>query len=429
MIENPEDIQLRSEEVQEILGTPPAWLIRWGTTVVFIVVLGIIAVSWFVKYPDIIQSEVIITTPNLPKGVVARSSGYLSKLLVTDGQTVMAGQNLVIMESNENVEDVLTLEKELRAIQKNSIRIISFRPNDDWNLGQFQAGLSRLMQVQKEYNLTVAKRFDLRKIEELQRQINQTEELKAELLKRKVTQKQVLDIATKEFERNKVEIKEGLISVKDFDDKEVIYLQKKQTYNDLESQIINFDIQISNLPAQIAEVERNQEFQNSTKIILVEENVNELLSAINSWKKQYILEAPIAGKVSYTKFTEERQLFEAGKEVITIVPNTKVNVQGIAKLPIAGSGKVEVGQNVNIKLAGFPYQEYGIVKGKVEKMSAIPREGNYDIIVSLPNGLTSSYDKDLRFQQQMEGVAEIITKERRLIERIFEQLISVFKNQ
>ena len=429
MIENPEDIELRSEEVQEILGTPPAWLIRWGTTIVFFVVIGIIAVSWFVKYPDIIQSQVMITTPNMPTGVVTRSSGYLSKLLVEDGETVEAGQQLVIMESNENMDDVLALEAALKNIQDKSSRVTRLKPDEDWKLGQFQSGLSRLMQIQKEYKLTLSTRFDLRKIEQLERQINQTEELKKELLKRKQTQKKVLDIATLEFERNKEEIKEGLISVKEYNEKQSTYLQKKQSYDDLESQIINFDIQIANIESQIAEIEGNTEVQNSNKIILVEENVNELLSSIDTWKKQYILEAPITGKVSLTIFAEERQLFEAGKEVMTVIPEKTSRMQGIAQLPIAGSGKVEEGQRVNIKLAGFPYQEYGIVQGKVETMSAIPREGNYDIIVSLPDGLNTSYNKELRFQQQMEGVAEIITKERRLIERIFEQLISVFKNQ
>ena len=429
MIENPEDIEIRSEAVQEILGTPPAWLIRWGTTIVFFVVIGILAVSWLVKYPDIIQSQVMVTTPNLPTNVVTRSSGYLSKLLVEDGEIVEAGQELIIMESDENMDDVLALEAALKSIQDKSSRITQFQPDENWKLGQFQVGLSRLMQVQKEYKLMLSKRFDLRKIEQLKRQISQIENLKKEFFKRKTIQKRVLDIATEEFERYKKERKEGLISVKVYNEQQAIYLQKKQAYNDLASQLINFDMQLTNIASQIAEIEGNTAVENSNKIILLEERVHELLSAINTWKKQYILEAPISGSVSLAIFAEERQLFEIGKEVMTIVPKATSRIQGIAKLPIAGSGKVEVGQRVNIKLAGFPYQEYGIVLGSVETMSAIPREGNYDVIISLPDGLNTSYNKELRFQQQMEGVAEIITKERRLIERIFEQLISVFKNQ
>jgi hypothetical protein len=49
-------------------------------------------------------------------------------------------------------------------------------------------------------------------------------------------------------------------------------------------------------------------------------------------------------------------------------------------------------------------------------------------LIGLPNGLITSSKKDLRFQQQTEGVAEIVTKDRRLIERIFEKLIAAVRD-
>ena len=33
------EIELRSEEVQEVMGQIPAWIVRWGITILFIVVL------------------------------------------------------------------------------------------------------------------------------------------------------------------------------------------------------------------------------------------------------------------------------------------------------------------------------------------------------------------------------------------------------
>ena len=428
MIENPEDIQLRSEEVQEILGTPPSWLVRWGTTIALFVVVGMVCVSWFVKYPDIIPAKVMITTPSQPASVVTRSGGYLERLMVTDKDSVTAGQELAIMESNADVDDVLALEEKLKWLQEKDSRITRFEPEDDWKLGSLQASLSRLMQVQKEYKLTTTKRYDLEKIKQLERKIDQTKELKKELTKRQENQKNVLALAKKNFERSKTMIKEGLISPKQFEDEEATYLQKKQQFDDMESQVISYDIQIAGIESQIAEIEQSTVLQNSSKIILVSENVNQMLSEVDTWKQQYILTAPISGKVSLTIFTEERQFIEAGKEIMTVVPSKTTVMQGNAKLAIAGSGKVEIGQRVNIKLDGFPFHEYGIVHGKVETMSAVPREGHYDVLITLPNGLMTSYKKDLRFQQQMEGVAEIITKERRLLERIFEKLISAVRN-
>jgi len=429
LIENPEDIEIRSEEVQEILGTPPAWLIRWGTTIAFFVIIGIISVSWFVKYPDIIPAKVLITTPSQPASVITRSGGYLQKLLVANEDSVTAGQQLVIMESNANVADVLALEKKLEWLQEKNSRISRFKPNRNWKLGQFQASLSRLMQIQKEYKMTNTKRFDLKKIEQVERQIEKVKDLKKALAKREENEEQVLALAKRNYERSKTLVKEGVISPKQFEDEESAFLQKKQTVDGLETQIINYDIQIANLESQINEIEQSTDLQNSSKIISVVESVNEMLSEINTWKQQYILTAPISGKVSFTFLTEERQFIEGGKEIMIVVPNKEMAPEGNAKLPIAGSGKVEVGRVVNIKLDGFPFQEYGMIKGQVKALSAVPREGHYDLLIELPEGMTTTYKKDLRFQQKMEGVAEVITKDRTLLERIFEQLISAFKNQ
>ena len=43
------DLSLRSEEVREILGRPPRRIVRWGITVIFVVVAGLFAGSCFIK--------------------------------------------------------------------------------------------------------------------------------------------------------------------------------------------------------------------------------------------------------------------------------------------------------------------------------------------------------------------------------------------
>jgi response regulator RpfG family c-di-GMP phosphodiesterase len=46
--------------------------------------------------------------------------------------------------------------------------------------------------------------------------------------------------------------------------------------------------------------------------------------------------------------------------------------------------------------------------------------------VSLPNGINTSYDKKIEFQQEMIGNADIITEDLRLIERLFHQFKDIF---
>lgn len=43
-----------SKEVQDILGKPPSWVIRWGITVIFLIAVILVGGCYFIRYPDIV---------------------------------------------------------------------------------------------------------------------------------------------------------------------------------------------------------------------------------------------------------------------------------------------------------------------------------------------------------------------------------------
>ena len=58
----------------------------------------------------------------------------------------------------------------------------------------------------------------------------------------------------------------------------------------------------------------------------------------------------------------------------------------------------------------YKYQEFGIVEGKVQNISLTPdKDGNYYVDVLLPKGLKTSYNKELPFDKELKGNAEIVT--------------------
>jgi HlyD family secretion protein len=79
---------------------------------------------------------------------------------------------------------------------------------------------------------------------------------------------------------------------------------------------------------------------------------------------------------------------------------------------------VKPGQEVNIKLSGYPYLEYGMVKGRVKSKSLVTSGDSYTIELILPEGLTTLYGRKLDFTQNMQGTAEIITEDLRLLQKI-----------
>lgn len=103
-----------------------------------------------------------------------------------------------------------------------------------------------------------------------------------------------------------------------------------------------------------------------------------------------------------------------------------------AVLPIANSGKVRIGFKSNIRLDAFPHQEYGILEGSVNNISLLPQTGkesdNYLLELTINDSLITTYNKKLSLKQEMQGMANIITEDRRVIERVFDKLLDLIWN-
>lgn len=89
-------------------------------------------------------------------------------------------------------------------------------------------------------------------------------------------------------------------------------------------------------------------------------------------------------------------------------------------VPSHNLGKIEIGQPVRIRLHAYPAAEYGLLRGQVEQLSPVEGEiGRYRIRISLPDSLrTSQQGRAVCPIPQMDGTAEIIIANPRLIERL-----------
>ena len=143
-----------------------------------------------------------------------------------------------------------------------------------------------------------------------------------------------------------------------------------------------------------------------------------LKAQINLWENTYLLISPIEGIVSFTKFWSANQSVMKDEPVVSIVPVETGNFLGRIYLKMDRSGKVKTKQNVNIKLSSYPYLESGMVRGIVKSKSLVPSGDAYVIEVELPQGLTTLYGTKLEFTQNMQGTAEIITENIRLLQKI-----------
>ena len=145
------EIELRSEEVQEILTRPPHALVRWGITVFFGVLALIFVGGCFFKYPDTVDATVTVTTEHPPVWIVAKGSGKLKELYRHDRDSVRAGDIIAVLDNPAVTADVLALKEELAAFTVTDSCVRAVRFPEKRALGSIQTAYASFLR-----SLTVA---------------------------------------------------------------------------------------------------------------------------------------------------------------------------------------------------------------------------------------------------------------------------------
>ncbi len=427
-----EKIEIRSDEVQDILVKVPRWIIRWGILVILITVVLIICGSWLFKYPDINRSGILITTENPPATLVARVNGKIEKLFVEDNEYVEAYQNLAIIESAADYKDVLVLNEiliEIRNMIPKFDMLIQLELGSNYLLGEIQPAYSSFLKAHKDYQDFVELDYYNQKINSIEGELNQQNIHLSSLRKLTSILGRELDLVKRQYLRDSSLFQNNVISEAEYEKAKTSWLNKEFDFEQSRVNESTTEIQIEKLKQNVLDMElkltedlRNQ--QNNWQ-----ESLENLISAVSIWKQKFILTAPIEGMVSFTAYYSENQNVREGDKVMTIIPKDQGKIIGRINLSLEGAGKVDLDQRVNIRIDNYPYLEYGMVQGIVSNISLVPDDREYVVEVALPNGLSTLYDVEIPFDQEMQGKAEILTDNRRLLERIISPIRSVISEQ
>lgn len=431
-----EKIEIRSEEVQEIMGTPPKWIIRWGIVIIFFVVLILLAGSYFYKYPDLITARLIIVSENPPVSIVARSDGKLINIFVADKEIVNANTILGIIENPADYEDAYELIGFLDSVQHYFASPELFNTliiNKEYSLGQNHSYYSSLVSQLREYQTSVSYNTFEQKIKSLEKQVADYANYYEKLRQQISVLNQDYVLASSQFHRDSTLHLRKVMSDVDYEKSQAAMLKQKYAYQNAMTELASTQITMNQLKQQIQEQKVMNSENNNKLLAALKEKYDNLVNQLKAWEQAYILKTPIAGQVTFTNFWSINQFVSAGNVVFNVVPEKEQKIIGKATIPIAGAGKVEIGQRVNIKLDNYPYMEYGLLEGKITNISMVPvaneKGGYYTAEIGLINNLVTNYKKRLPFNQEMQGNAEIITKDRRLIERLVEPLVSIFRER
>lgn len=417
------DIELRCEEVQEILTRPPHALIRWGITVFFGVLALLFIGGCFFKYPDIISAEITITTEHPPVWIVSKGSGKVQEVYCKDRDTVQAGDIIAVLENPAVTTDVLNIKERLATFILTDSCICQAIFPEKPELGTIQNTYASFIKSLTDYRNFLSIDLYTQKEQAACKELQEYQKYILHLNKQAELDKEQVQIASATHGREKKLFDKGLISKADYEEAQQTYLNRRQGQEQLMTSLSSARIQEAQLRQSIVEIHMERSREANTLNASLKAALNDLKVSISDWELECLFISPAGGILSYNNIWQKNQNVNAGDKVFSIVTSAPGDIIGKIKLPVSGSGKVTTGQRVNISVTGYPYMEFGFLTGEVLSVSLLANEENvYTVTVSLPQNLYTSYGKQLDFNGELSGTAEVMTDERSVTARLFSPL-------
>ena len=424
-------------EIEEIISNKPPALVRWGTVYFLLLLILIALICWFIQYPDIVIAQAKLNSVNAPKQVLTRTDGKLLNIAVKENDKVEGGQIMGYMESIANPKLVMEIDNQINAIndlisQNRTDEIIQFFPSNSSVLGRSTEGakfqIGALGELQVPYQTFIqsfitfkdflSTGFFLKKKKMLATDMQNIQKLHEILDIQNSLLQQDLALNNENFKISESLAHDSVISVLDYRNEKSKLIARQLTLPQINASIVSNESLQNEKRKEIAQLENQIIVQKNTFI----QALLTMHSQIQTWESKYLLKAPVSGTVSFTGFFQENQEMRVGQILFNVIPdNTFYYVEML--ISQYNFGKVKQGQDVLLKFQAYPYEQYGSVFGKIEYISSSPSDSGYLAKVILPNGLMTNYKKTLQCSNGLFAQAEIITENRRLLERFYRGII------
>jgi multidrug efflux pump subunit AcrA (membrane-fusion protein) len=421
-------IELKSEPMNEMLSNPPKWIVSSGSGMFLIILSVIIALTWFIRYPDEVSGDVLVTTSKAPIELSNQSYIQLMRLNVAENQVVKRGDLIAQFDIQAKSEDLYlamnylngllalggTFEKQLPVFEQ------------ELQLGTFQEQWMMLLSKIRAWNSAHLENMAGKEMASIGREIAFREQL------------QVLSSKKMKLSENEYKvIQEQLASSERLVEKEAIskqmLAQDKRTQTEVlqsvhsqKEQHIQNLITLNVLRKELLKLEHDERQTLLQKASEIQLALIVLKNGFQTWEKNSVWIAPCAGTILFNKMLQVNRFYKPNEASIVIVP-AGTGYLAVATVTSTGAGKLKVGQKAFVELTDFPKSEYGMLEGRIDAMTQIDKEGKYEVKIALPWQLRTSFGQQIPPKAQLKGKVKIITKDKRLLGRFFKQLTDLMQ--
>lgn len=413
----------RSDIAQEIISRKPDFFEKWSLLVFLILLLFLLVGTWFIRYPDIIEASAVLTGDNAPKEIVSRQTGRLTALFVKNNQQVKQGDMIGWIESNAATAEVISLSQKLKhsseLLEQNNPAAVSALFNQRFkNLGALQSPYQTFVAAWQQYNDYLINGFYYKRKNMLYSDIAALGGMKGKTTEQKNLTEQENQLAKKTFEMNEYLYKEKVISAEEYRQAQAALMNQQKTIPQMDVSLLSQQNQIRDKQKEIDQL--NHDIFQQQKIF--EQALHTLKSSVEDWLKQFTFQAPVDGQVVFVLPLQQNQYIEQGKLLGYVnPPDSKYYAE--VKLSQNNFGKVDTGMKVQLRFDAYPYQESGFVPGTLNYISKVAVDSGFLGTVRLDKGFTTNQNKELQYKTGLKAQALIITKDMRLLERLYYNIV------
>jgi hemolysin D len=360
-----------------------------------------------------------------PKGKVftvdAPVAGTIAKVLVKEGQLVKNQQPLLTLES-EPVESELQQVKTQTAGQLKELTqlkllqnqlVVAVNTQKQQNQAQLFEKQAQLNQARQniQYNQTARHLASIAHSEAL-KEVQRYQEAKQQGI---VSEIQVVE--KQDLVREKKRLLEQVIS--DTQQAQLRLIEQEESYQSL---IYSGNLAVLESEKQLQELAK----QIGTLKFQIKENKSQI-NALNYQLKQRTVKAPASGSIFQLPAQKTGSVLEPGALVAEIAPKQSSLILK-AQMSPPESGSLERGMLVKLKFDAYPFQDYGIVEGKLINISPTTKvvetaEGkveNYELEIKLNQNYIQAKNKRVALRPGQTATAEVVVRQRRLIDFVLD---------
>jgi HlyD family secretion protein len=421
MTDKKRPIELRSEEMQEVLGTLPGWLVQWGATIIFLALLLLLFVAHSVRYPDSVKGPLQVSEAGAAQEI-SIPVVELERLLLADSSMVTAGALLAVLNSQADFREIGQLDTLVRRLAAQPLRLLPYREIPAYRrLGELQPMYDRLRaEIVRVRSWRSPASADAearqRNISALQGSIRILAQAESDARQELEALEKLLGQQTRDWEQGKLtQTKVDLTRAR------INRLNKQLAACGSGRQAKQTDLEILNLGGDIA---LDTAVFDALKITLAE-----LTTQVGAWKRKHLLFATASGRLL---ITPPSQASPTGNLTLSIGAKDKKARTGFLIVPRDAGKKVVVGQRALIRVKTGPELPRKILEGRVLALEVPGADSATTITIEIfgeGNRLSSESLLDPWRAESAIGEVEVICGEKSMLSRWLELFFSgIFKD-